>query len=219
MTEFLNISKMDDKLHIERYPNAIALKRIDGPIERQLQDITLHANDLSFCSEACAQIRDLDRDKHRFLLKALFIASIARYFKCFGDSESRAQLSPGKVLKNHPGAEKVFEYFLDLRRKHIIHDENAYSQALIGIVLNPKDAPAKIADVVSTAVTVLTLDDAHLQQFSNLVAVSHEWVSAKRDELHRILAQKYERMRFEDLLALDDVKYTVPSTSQVHLKR
>jgi hypothetical protein len=178
MTTSLHITKMDDKLHIEGYPNAIALKRIDGPVERQLQDITLHANDLSFCSEACAHMRGLDREKQRFLLKALFVASIARYFKCFGDSESRAQLSPKKVLKNHPGAEKVFDYFLDLRRKHILHDENAYSQALIGIVLNPKDASAKIADVVSTAVTVLTLDDEHLQQFSNLVAVSLDWVSA-----------------------------------------
>jgi hypothetical protein len=219
MVKPVRVEIRGDQLHIEGYPDAVAFKKIDDPIARQLQAITLHFNDLLFCHDALVELARLDRAKQKLLVKALLIASIARYFKCFARNKSRTQLSSKKVLKNHKDSEKGFAYFQALRDKHIIHDENPYSQALTGVVLNPREAHFKVANVVSTAITVLTLDDDHLKQFSQLVEVTFAWVNSKRDELHKRLGETYEHMEYEDLLALPDIKYVVPSSKEVSVKR
>jgi hypothetical protein len=89
--------------------------------------MTLHLSDLYFCEAALEQIDRLD-SRRGVIAEALWVAAIARYFKCFGSSQSRAQLSAKKILKSHPGAEEVFDYFKNLRDKHLIHDESALTQ-------------------------------------------------------------------------------------------
>ncbi|MBX9961833.1 MAG: hypothetical protein K2Y35_02170 [Burkholderiales bacterium] len=219
MAKPLTITKIGDKLDIEGYPNAVAVKRIDDPIARQLQGIALHHFDLSYCRAALAELTHLDRSIQPLLAEALWVSTIARYFKCFGRNKSRTQLSPEKILKNHPGAEEVFGYFRDLRDKHIIHDENPYSQAFTGIALNVKDAEYKIADVFSLAMNAFTVDDDHLRSFTQLTAVTLAWVDAKRDELHNLLGKQYEQWEYEVLLALPDIAFTVPTSDKVDSKR
>lgn len=218
MVKPLQIVKHGDKLHVEGYPDAVALKRIDHPIACELQAIALHYDDLSFCRAVLAQIDQLDRVKELLLVEALWVASVSRYFKCFGNSKSRTQLSSKEVLKAHPGAIDVFNYFKQLRNKHVIHDENAYSQSFAGIVLNSKQAQSKVADVISVAMNAF-LDDKHFVQFSQLVEVSLEWVTAKRDELHGRLWRIYEQWKYDDLLALPEIRCTVPLVKEVNVKR
>jgi hypothetical protein len=166
MVKPLTITKQGDKLHIEGYPDAVAMKRIDDPIAKQLQAMVLHHFDLNFCRGALAEIAGLDRSTQRLLAEALWVSCIARYFKCFGDNKARTQLSERKILKDHTGADRVFAYFRDLRDKHIIHDENPYSQAFTGVALNPRDAKFKVADIVSLAMNAFTVDDSSPQLLS-----------------------------------------------------
>ncbi len=69
------------------------MKRIDDPIAKQLQAMTLHHIDLSFCRGTLAEIVGLDRSTQPLLAEALWVSCIARYFKCFGDNKTRTQLS------------------------------------------------------------------------------------------------------------------------------
>lgn len=219
MIKQLTITKLGDKLHIEGYPDAVALKQIDDVIARQLRAIALHRFDLNFCRESLADLTRLDRGAQPLLAEALWVSSIARYFKCFGKNKARTQLTPKKVLKEHPGAEKVFAYFQDLRDKHIIHDENPYSQAFTALVLNAQGAKFKVADIISLAMNALTVDDDHLRSFSQLVEVTLAWVDAKRNALHNILGKEYEQWKYEDLLALPDISYTTPTSDKVGITR
>ena len=219
MTKPLTITKLGEKLHIEGYPDAVAVKRIDDVIARQLQAITLHHFDLDFCRKSLDELARLDRGLQPLLAEALWVSSIARYFKCFGENKARTQLGPKKILKLQPGAEKVFGYFHHLRDKHIIHDENPYSQAFTAVVLNPKGAQWKVADIVSLAMSAFTVDDDHLRSFSQLVDVTLAWVSAKRDELHNILGKEYEKWKYDDLLALPNISYTTPTSDKVGIRR
>src|SRR5262249_43070251 len=140
MVRPLAFSMQDKSLHVEGYPDAVALKRIDDPIARQLQGITLHQFDLAFCKTALDWLGRIDRLATPLIAEALWVSAITRYFKCFGENKARTQLSAKKVLKEHPGAGDVFGYFQDLRDKHIVHDENPYSQSLVAIALNAQDA-------------------------------------------------------------------------------
>jgi hypothetical protein len=219
MAKPLTVTKQGDKFHVEGYPDAIAVKRIDDPIARQLQATSLHHVDLSFCRAALAQIADLDRAAQPLLAEALWVSSIARYFKCFGQNKAPTQLPERKILKGQIEAAKVFAYFRDLRDKHIIHDENPYSQGFAAVALNSRDAKFKVADILSLEVNAFTVDDDHLGSFSRLVDFTFGWVDSKRDELLRLLGAKDEQWEYDKLLALPDVAYTAPTATQVSVKR
>lgn len=219
MVKPLIVTVTDGRFHIENYPDAVALKRIDTPIARQLQAMTLHQFDLSFCRNALVEIARLDREENVLTAEGLWVAALARYFKCFGKNKSRSQLSAQKILRSHPGAEAVFTYFQDLRDKHIIHDENPFTQAFTGVAVNSKEAQYKVADIISLAFNAFTVDDAHLIQFTQLIDITLAWVNAKRNELHNILGHEYEQWPHQDLLTLPDIQYTVPTADVVGVKR
>lgn len=218
MVKPLRFTVTDGQFHIEDYPDAVALKRIETPIARQLQAVTLHQFDLTFCRDALAELAGLNRAKNVTVVEGLWVAAIARYFKCFGDNKSRSQLSARKILKQHPGAEAVFTYFQNLRDKHIIHDENPFTQAFTGVAVNGPEAPYK-ADIISLAFNAFTVDDAHLTQLTQLVDVTLKWVDVKRDQLHNNLGREYEQWPRERLLALPDIQYAVPTADVVGVKR
>lgn len=215
----LHFTVTDGRFHIEDYPDAVALKRIDIPVARQLQAVTLHQFDLSFCRDALVEIARLNRAENVLTVEGLWVAAVARYFKCFGGNKSRSQLSAKKIFKGHPGAEAVFTYFQDLRDKHIIHDENPFTQAFTGVAVNRTEAQYKVADIISLAFNAFTVDDAHLTQLTQLVDVTLAWVNAKRDELHNALGREYEQWSHQDLLALPDIQYTVPTADVIGVKR
>jgi hypothetical protein len=219
MVKPLHFTVTNGQFHIDDYPDAVALKRIDTPIARQLQAVTLHQFDLTFCRDALAEIARLNRSENVTVIEGLWVAAIARYFKCFGGNKSRSQLSAKTILKDHPGAEAVFKYFQDLRDKHIIHDENPFTQAFTGVAVNGPESQYKVADIISLAFNAFTVDDAHLTQLTQLVDVTLNWVSAKRDELHNDLGRDYEQWSREKLLALPDIQYTVPGADVVGVKR
>jgi hypothetical protein len=193
MVKPLDFSMPDNKtLRVEGYPDAVALKRIDDPIARQLQGMVLHQTDLGFCKAALDELGRINRLAQPVLSEALWVSAITRYFKCFGKNAARTQLTATKVLKGHPlQAHEVFKYFKDLRDKHIVHDENPYSQSFVGVALNAEGASFKVADIISLAVSVFTFDDEHFGSFRNLVEVTLAHVSTKRDELHNLLGKLF----------------------------
>ncbi|MGD0828607.1 MAG: hypothetical protein ABSA09_11055 [Desulfobaccales bacterium] len=137
----ITMHENDKMMHIEGYPDAIAIKLIQDPMDRELQPMALHHVDLSFCHEALIRINTLDKSKDQLNIQSLWISSITIFFKCFPSNKARKQLSAQKILKNQIGAVDVFSYFKNLRNKHIIHDENPYSQSFVAVALMKPEAP------------------------------------------------------------------------------
>ena len=123
------------------------------------------------------------------------------------------------MLKGQAGAMPVFRYFQDLRDKHIIHDENPYSQSYVALALNAENTKFKVADVISLAINAFTADDSHLQSFSQLVQFTLEWVEHKRDELHNLLGARYESENYEALMLLPNIEYRAPTANEIALAR
>ena len=209
----------DGQFQIQDYPDAVALKRIDTPIAQQLKAVTLHQIDLMFCRDALAEIARLNRTEHETVVEALWVASIARYFKCFGGNKSRSQLPADKIFREHVGAKAVFTYFQDLRDKHVIHDENPFTQAFTGVAVNGPEAQCKVADIIAFAFNALTVDEAHLTQLTQLVNLTLDWVVAKQTELHKSLTYEFEQWPLERLLVLPDIQFTAPTAKDVNVKR
>jgi hypothetical protein len=207
-------------LHLGMYPDAVAFKKLDGPMARQLRAIALHRTDLLFCQQAVEKLLEASlQPLVEVVHHALWIAAIAQYFKCFGSSKSRGQLSAAKVFKSHPQALPVFQYFQALRDKHIVHDENAYSMSFVGFALNPRADQTKIAGVVSLALNADSSDDSHVRSFSELVRATLDWVEAKREELQSMLASEYEAMSYPQLEAMPEVSFKAPDAAQIAIPR
>jgi hypothetical protein len=212
----LDISLMPSGFQINGYPQAVAVKSIDHPNARQLEAMTLHEADLLVAQASIHACAATAKDTNPLIAEGLWTGALVRYFKCFGQSESRSKLSIHKILRGVPvEAMEAFAYFEHLRNKNIVHDENAFSQSNIGVIVNAPGEPWKVADVVSLSIHRATFGDEHLSSFLRLIEHTLAWVQEKRVKLHDLLGKHYELMTHDELMDLPSVEYRVPVASDV----
>lgn len=150
------ITRTLNGVRIDGYPQAVKLIRLDGAKPRWLADLHLHRIDLEFAISSLDAIESTSAASP--VPEALWRSAVMHFFKCFGKSASRTFLRRGTVFKTNPGARAVFDYFLDLRNRHFVHDENSYSQCFPAAVLNRREIEPKIAQVIAVATTANTRD-------------------------------------------------------------
>ena len=95
----------------------------------------------------------------------------------------------------------------------------AYAQAFVGLVVNSPGSECKIADVLSGTIISETLDQSHWSSFYNLVKYVLEWVGKRIDDLHFALAKEYEKLEYEEIINLENVNFTVPTTDKAFKSR
>ncbi|MGM9515960.1 hypothetical protein ACS5PK_17050 [Roseateles sp. DB2] len=213
----LRFTKDGDYLRLEDYPDAAALVEIDGPRVPLLQSLSLHRVDLTLAGAALGFIAE--HSAQGPLREVLWYSAVARYFKCFQRSESRIRLEPDEVFSEADHARGTFKYFKDLRNKHLLHDENAYSQCLVGAVINQRQAQQKIADVVSIAVNANSADQGHYESFFPLLHFTHEWVVARIEALRLEIASDLEYESYESLLDRKPLSFCMPPAHEVSKRR
>jgi len=89
--EHLRISQTDLGLHIEGFPDAVKVIRVDGPHAKRLADLALHESDLEFAAD-CVEAINHAPEEPLVLRQALWRAAIVHFMKCFGGG-ARFQLS------------------------------------------------------------------------------------------------------------------------------
>jgi len=129
---------------------------------------------------------------------------------------ARFQLSREKIYKNEPPQAKlVFDYFQNLRNKHVVHDENAYSQSIPGAVLNKGDKPYKIEKILCFGAHSNTLEQGNYANLKLLIRKALEWVIAEFDAFCELVTKELEACSYEDLLKRDNVKYRAPTVEEI----
>jgi len=213
------MSRKDNGLHIEGFPGAVKFIKLDIPGARRIADLGLHKADLEFASECLASINDCPSEPST-LRKALWSSAIVHYAKCFGGSKARFQLDFSAVYKGEPPEAKlVFDYFKDLRNKHVVHDENSFAQSISGAVLNAQDNPDKIAKIICFSAIAQTLVQGNYSNLKLLVDKALAWVVAEFDRCCERATSELEKLSYEELLAKESVQYTAPSADEVASSR
>lgn len=162
--EDLGFKQTKEEIQIAGFPDAVKVVQITGEKAKRLADLTLHRTDLKFAVGYLEGI-NLVAEESEWLRTGLWHSAIVHFMKCFGSSKSRVSLNPKKVYKGTKVARKVFEYFGSLRDKHLVHDENSYTQCYPGTILNKKGCDHQIAKIICVAFVSVTLDQAG---YSNL---------------------------------------------------
>lgn len=218
----MNIEVDGNKFRIDGYPNAIAAKALRPSDSKELAALALHRSDLGKCVAWLDQIDKvlaLKTEEGKTIADGLMLAVIAKAFKCFGTSASRGKLRKEDITGTDNSKIAVFDYFKNLRNKHVIHDENSYSQSFPALIVNNVNEPTKVADVLILAFNSNYLDQSHLAALRQLVTATKEWIENRCEKLRTEMVAKYDKMSHQDLMALGDLVYKAPTASDVQTKR
>jgi len=199
---------------IEGYPDAVEALKLSGPLAKRLSHIWLHKIDLDFAADAIEQINSIPLD-FRVAREGLWRIAVVNYAKCFGASRSRFQLSAAKIFLNDADAQTVHQFFMDLRNKHIVHDENAFAVCTPTALLNDGKKSLKIEKIVCIAGFTQTLDQPNWNNLKLLVERTHSWVESEFDRICDRITAELEIKTYEDLRELGQATVRVPSMGEV----
>jgi hypothetical protein len=216
--EYFSITKTADGFHIEGFPDAVKVLRLSGPKSQRLADLALHKADLDFALECLEAINHQPEDAY-VVRQALWRSAIVHFMKCFGGSESRFSLDAKKVYKGDGGAFEPFKFFESLRNKHLVHDENSFTQCLPGAVLNKNRMDYKIAKIVCLSVIGDTLNQDNYGNLHLFASRARQWVATQFDDLCNVLTAELEPKPYDDLFAMEGITYTPPGADDVHKSR
>lgn len=217
--EYFTITPSESGLHLEGFPDAVKVVRIDGPLAQRLSDLSLHKADLDFAESCLTAMNDM-KEPYGVAHEALWRSAIVHFLKCFGDAGARFQLQADKILKSEPPeAMLVFTYFKGLRNKHLIHDENSYAQSVPGAVLNKGDKPYKIEKIVCFSAIAATIAPENYGNLKLLIDKARTWVVSQFDTLCEVLTKELEKKSYDTLLAMEALSYRVPTLDDIHKSR
>lgn len=212
------IAKTAEGLHVEGFPDAVKVVALDGAAARKVADLALHRSDLDFALDCLEGINQVPGDAW-VIRQALWRSAVTHYLKCFGRSQSRARLDPNDVYKDDVEAFEVYRFFKSLRNKHVVHDENSYSQCLPGAVLNGSESSTRISKILCSSAVGDTLEQANYGNLHLPTTRAREWVVSAFDEVCELLTSELEQIEHDELLARVEVKYAKPGPGDVHRSR
>jgi len=224
--EYFEITPTNGEWHIEGFPDAAKVFRLEGQQAKRLADLALHQNDLNFALECLEGVNLIAKQFHgkeeqlHGLRQGLWYSAIVHCMKCFGDHESRFSLNPKQVFKgNTVDAMEPFEYFKNLRNKHLVHDENSYTQSLPGAILNKKGCDSKIARIVCLSVIGNTLDQNAYTGLHRVITVALERVNQQFEDLCSLVTSELESVPYDELLSREAIVYSAPKTEEISRPR
>jgi hypothetical protein len=217
--EDLGFSRTDAGFHIEGFPDAVKVIKLRGKLAARLASYSLHSFDLKRALRILESINKFGADQ-QMVQEALWHQAIVTYIKCFRPSEARYRLSEKKIYKEEPPeAFEAFRYFLAVRNKNIVHDENSYTQCLPGAVLNNRDQQQKIAKIVCVNFIGSDLGQGNYSNLHLLITKALKWVKAEFDSLCDRLTRELEAEEYENLLEREGITYSKPSADDVYVSR
>ena len=113
----------------------------------------------------------------------------------------------------------AFNYFKELRHKHIIHDENSYAQSIPGAILNGRDKTYKIEKIVCLSAIAETLGQENYNNLSLLIKTAKQWVIGEFDKICENLTQELEAKPYDELINRKAITYTAPGLDQISKNR
>jgi hypothetical protein len=197
------ITLVDGKFQIGGFPDAakvIAISPLLKDLARQYADMILHHSDLKFVQECLAALRS-SQAAEPLAAEALWQCAVIHYCKCFGrQGEFRARLLTSEILAAGMPRE-IHEYFMSLRNKHLVHDENAWTRATPMAIVAAAGTKRKIEEVVCTNITARTRNAINMNNLNLLVVHALSWVESQIDDLSEEIKAELEKLPHDVLLA------------------
>jgi hypothetical protein len=178
----------------------------------------MHRHDLERALHYLGGIDRLPTDL-KDLAEGLWDAAIVHFMKCFGQSASRFSLQKTQIYGADSGALATFEFYKDLRNKHLAHDENGFAMPYAGAFINGPGAATKVAQVVCLNQLTGTLADSNRANLRRLIDLAIVWVAQEFDKVCDSLKKDLESVPLEQLLLREDLRPQPVSPADVGTPR
>ena len=116
--EQLSIKVIDGRCEIHDVPGAVKFVVPTGPLAKRMAEIALHLYDLTFSLDCLDEFKAAPEGAS-IVREALWQSAIVNFLKCFLDSDARGSLKPLKFYDGDRRALEAYDYFKNLRNKHI----------------------------------------------------------------------------------------------------
>lgn len=214
--EKLPIEFTGKSFEVKGIPGAAKMIEITGPKAKKIADLGLHAGDLGFAMECLQTINSTESEVAR---RAMWEAAVVHFMKCFGGNQARSSLHRGKIYGSDKGANIAFDYFFDLRHKHVVHDENSWSQSLPGAVLNGPNNKRKIELVTTLNLEGSSMAQANYSNLHQLISVAQTWVGDAYDKLCESIRSDLEELPYDELVKRKTPIYRAPAIEEISVRR
>ncbi len=214
--ESFEIVLADSGFHINGFPYATKVIKLSGPKAQQLSELASHRNDLQIALASLGGLNGVALESS-LVRQGLWRSAVEHCMKCLSASKARPRLDPKKVFKGDSEALEVYEYFRNLRNKHIAHDENAYSQCVPGAVLNGPNAQYKIAKIVCFSAYAETLDQGNYSNLHKMVTETLSHIDARFESLCSDLTAELEARCYGELdsMSMEEMRYSKPELGDI----
>lgn len=223
--EGYTVKLVEDRFHVDGFPDAVKLISISDLVpnrSRELSDIASCRLDLVF-AKACLDSLRTAQNPSPVLQDALWRGAIIYYCKCFAQRGSRRPLPYTKILPVIPDSEaqprEIHKYFLALRNRHLVHDENAWLQVLAGAVVAAPGKGYNIEKIICAGFQGQTFDGANFGNLYLLIENALTWVGARFDTLCEDITEELGKLSRETLLSQPDLKYRAPEAKEINSPR
>lgn len=200
-------------MHIDKFPDAVAVVRPnDGCNELQkLKHLALHYSDLMNAKYALESINDILDERTRV---NIWEYAVVKVTKCFKKSNSRFSLDKKTVFGSNPTALQVVQYFIAMRDKFIVHDDNSYHDCEVGLIIAKEGKLYNIEEVVTPILYAVTLNPENFGNLANIINESLFWITQEYDKSCTDITKRYEMMSRSDLLAYPTIKHDIKMSAE-----
>jgi hypothetical protein len=216
---------VEGQFHIEGFPDAsgcISISDLVPHQSRELANIASCRLDLVF-AKACLDFLKTRKNLATLLQDALWRGAIVHYTKCFAQRGSRKPLPYTKILSIIPDSEaqprEIHKYFMGLRNKHIVHDDNAWLQVLTGAVIAAPGKGYNVEKVICTSFQGQTFNEGNFGNLYLLIQETLKWVETRFDTLCDDIGRELEKLPRERLLNESSLKFRAPEAKDVDSPR
>ena len=191
--------------------------QLGGPKVKTLREIVLHQYDLQTALQLLEALNSKSLSNE--VRKGLWHHAITVYYKCFKHNDARRRLWPQIVYATRRNFLTTFNFFQDLRDKHIVHDDNPYIRAYVGAIINEPGKEIKVEEVISGVAVLDVLEESKWRMFSELVRYAVEWIGKERTRMQDAIKREFEEKSYDELCSLEELAIKVPTIDQVSSKK
>lgn len=193
------------------------LLQLSGPKARTLEEFSLHSHDLTASLQLLEALNNKALSSE--VRKGLWYHAITIFYKCFKHSDARRRLWPQVVFAKRPDLMPAYNFFLNLRDRHIVHDDNPYIKAYVGVYVHKENDTYTVEEIVNHVAVFDILDESRWRIFYELANYAVEWTEKEKTRLKNLLQLECEKKTSEEFDSMKELAITVPTLNQVSVKK
>ncbi len=213
----MTVCNDSNNLIIDGGPDAVRAISLEGNLAKRLADLSMHLHDLTEAEDYLRAAQAIA--SNTVIYRALGQSAVVTFMKCFAQSKARSSLDRKILNGTDGGALPSFQFFYDLRNKHIAHDENPFSICSTFALINDGKKPYKVEKVCAVPMKIHVLEQSKLDELAGLIETAKAWLDKQIAVVREKIIDELDRESYQELASRNAPHLVTPHLSDVGKNR